>query len=178
MRYLYHEIQYFIVTQRGAKIMRKSKMVSVPQNELKKLKKRLENEEKKKAKKALKKADGMNPFLVQKIRSALREVWHRSEMRKLCVKRVTLPEGYFRCENLKCKNKKYPKVFIDHIEKVGDLDSGFLERLFCPSHGLQALCKNCHDEKTKAERALSRNKTVKKTAIPIKSNKKHLKDFY
>lgn len=157
--------------------MKKTKMVSVSAAELKKLKKRLENEEKKKAKKALKKTDGMSPFLVQKIRSALREVWHRSEMRKLCVKRVTLPEGFFKCEAVKCKNKKYPKVYIDHIEKVGDLDAGFLNRLFCPSDRLQALCKNCHDEKTKNERK-SQSKAVKKTVVGLKSNKKGLKDFY
>ena len=48
--------------------------------------------------------------------------------------------------------ERAPKIFIDHKIQVGELDEGFLERLFCASHGLQGLCKACHDAKTKLER--------------------------
>lgn len=45
-----------------------------------------------------------------------------------------------------------PKIKIDHIVEVGDVDAGFIARLFCPSSGLRALCNDCHNEKTKLER--------------------------
>lgn len=133
--------------------MTKKKMVEVSATELKKMQAKIKAQEKKKEKLAERRVDGLGPHLVAKIRSALRVVWQRSEARKLCVKRVTLPDGYYLCEAPKCEGIVYPKVYIDHIETVGDLDEGYLERLFCPSSGLQALCKKCHDKKTRAERA-------------------------
>lgn len=137
------------------------KMVSVSAVELRKLKARVKAEEKKKEKKAARKIDGLGPHLKSKIRSALREVWHRSEARKLVVARVALPNGFSRCEDPKCKNKKYPKVYIDHTVNVGDVDQGFIDRMFVPSTELKALCKVHHDAKTKAERSASKNKTRK-----------------
>jgi len=100
-------------------------------------------------KKKIEKTDGLGPLEAKKIRIAIRQVWHRSYARSLCVKRCVGSGGYSYCE--KCK-KRAPKIFIDHVEKVGDLDGGFLSRLFCPSERLQGLCKKCHDEKTKLER--------------------------
>lgn len=49
------------------------------------------------------------------------------------------------------------KVNVDHITPAGQLRSandlpGFVERLFCEIDGLQVLCSNCHDEKTKLEK--------------------------
>jgi 3-dehydroquinate dehydratase len=132
--------------------MSKKKMVTVSATELKRMQSKINAEERKKAKRLERKVDGMGPHLVSQIRSALRQVWQRSEARKLAVKRVTLEGGYFRCESKTCKDKKYPKVYIDHIKNVGELDAGFLDRLFISSHGLQALCKGCHDAKTRAER--------------------------
>lgn len=95
------------------------------------------------------KSDGLGPLEIRKIRSAIRQVWHRSYARLLCAKRCIGKDGFSYCE--KC-SKKAPKVYIDHIVAVGDVDGGFLERLFCPSEKLQGLCKKCHDEKTKLER--------------------------
>lgn len=53
----------------------------------------------------------------------------------------------------------YPekRVNVDHITPAGTLRSaadlpGFVERLFCEIDGLQVLCSNCHDEKTKLEK--------------------------
>lgn len=140
------------------------RMVSVSAVELRKMKARIAAEERKKEKKAAKKFDGLGPHLKQKIRSAIREVWQRSsESRKIVVNRTALPNGYSRCEHPACKGKRYPKNYIDHIENVGDLDGGFIERMFVPSHGLQGLCKAHHDAKTAAERKASKKKTVKKS---------------
>lgn len=103
----------------------------------------------KKVKKGREKVDGLSPHDIKKIRAAIRQVWHRSFVRGLCVKRCTGKDGFSYCES--CK-KRAPKVFIDHIIKVGDVDSGFIKRLFVSSKGLRGLCKKCHDLKTKAER--------------------------
>lgn len=99
--------------------------------------------------KKLEKTDGMGPLEVKKIRSALRLVWHRCYSRSLVTKRCTDGEGYPFCE--RCL-KRTPQLKIDHITQVGELDGGFLKRLFCPSEELQGLCKKCHTEKTKEER--------------------------
>lgn len=96
-----------------------------------------------------KKTDGLGPYEIQKIRSAIRQVWQRSHARQLCVKRCIGRGGYSYCEQ--CK-KRAPKVYIDHIVTVGALDAGFIDRLFAASSGLQGLCKPCHQEKTNTER--------------------------
>lgn len=97
----------------------------------------------------LAKTDGLGPYEIKKIREAIRLVWHRSHARKLVVVRCTRKDGFEYCE--KCKQKT-PHLKIDHIEKVGDVDEGFIKRLFIPSKGLQGLCKACHDLKTSIER--------------------------
>lgn len=137
------------------------KLVSISAVELRKMQAKIRAEERKKEKKAARKVDGLGPHLESKIRSALREVWHRSEARKLVVARVALPNGYSRCEDPACKGKRYPKVYIDHVVNVGAVDEGFIKRMFVPSTELQALCKKHHDDKTKAERA-SKSKTPKR----------------
>lgn len=95
------------------------------------------------------KVDGLSSKDISKIRSAIRQVWHRSHVRKLCVKRATGKGGFFYCE--KCR-KRVPKICIDHVVAVGEVDGGFIKRLFCSSKGLMALCKSCHDAKTREER--------------------------
>lgn len=100
-------------------------------------------------KKEVPKVDGLGAKDVAKIRSAIRQVWHRSHVRKLCIKRATGKDGFMRCEQ--CA-KKVPKIHVDHIQAVGKVDGGFIKRLFCSSKGLQALCDKCHRAKTKAER--------------------------
>ena len=100
-------------------------------------------------KKQNKKIDGLSPHDVKKIRAAIRLVWHRSHVRKLCVARCTGKDGFAICEH--CK-KKTPHLKIDHLVPVGEVDGGFIKRLFCSSKNLQGLCKACHDKKTKVER--------------------------
>lgn len=113
--------------------------------------KKVKKAENLKAQKAPKteKVDGLGKKDILKIRSAIRQVWHRSHPRKLCVQRAVGKNGFLFCE--KC-TKRVPKIYVDHKQKVGDIDGGFIHRLFCPSTELQALCKKCHDAKTKQER--------------------------
>ena len=104
---------------------------------------------KKKLKKKLVGTDGLGPLEVKKIRTALRLVWHRSYARKLVVLRCTGKDGYSYCELC---TERTPKLKVDHIKPVGQVDSGFVKRLFCPSIQLMGMCKECHDAKTKQER--------------------------
>jgi hypothetical protein len=70
----------------------------------------------------------------------------------------------------KCK-KWFPdkQINIDHILPAGELNKsddlpGFVERLFCEVGGLQCLCQNCHNEKTKQEKEqlkIKRNGSIK-----------------
>jgi hypothetical protein len=93
--------------------------------------------------------DGLGPKESVSLSRAIRQVWHRSHSRGLVIKRCTGADGFLHCE--KCK-QKVPKIQIDHIEQAGNLKSeGFIERMFCPSSGLQGLCIKCHAVKTKEE---------------------------
>ena len=106
------------------------------------------------AKKVKKIVDGLSPKDIEKIRRAIRQVWSWSYPRRLCLKRALQADGFSVCEL--CK-KTVPKVYADHLENVGDVDAGFIERLFCPSNQLQAICKKCHDVKTRAERQAAKD---------------------
>jgi hypothetical protein len=76
------------------------------------------------------------------------------------VKRCTGPDGFPICE--RC-HKPTPALKIDHIEAVGEVDSGFIERMFRPSKLLQGWCHECHKQKTKEERAALKAKRKKKS---------------
>lgn len=95
------------------------------------------------------KIDGISPKDIARIRTALRKVWSWSHPRKLVIIRCTGADGFATCEG--CK-RKCPKIFVDHITKVGDVDGGFIKRLWAPSKNLQGLCGKCHGKKTRAER--------------------------
>ena len=97
----------------------------------------------------LQKIDGLGPYEIKKIRNALRLVWHRSHARALVVKRCTGKDGFAHCE--KC-GRRTPKLKIDHMRACGDVDGGYIERLFCPSARLWGMCPICHGEKTRRER--------------------------
>ncbi len=99
---------------------------------------------------------------IENIRKALRRVWSWSKARKICLARAVGKDGFPRCEL--CKTK-VPKVYPDHIEPVGDVDSGFIARLWCSSTRLQAICKKCHNRKTKDERAFARALTPRKPIV-------------
>lgn len=100
-------------------------------------------------KKRFPKVDGLGPVDVKRIRSALRDAWRWNHARQLVIKRCLLPDGFSRCE--RCESTA-PKIFVDHIDAVGEVDAGYIQRLFVPSNLLQGLCKKCHAHKTKIER--------------------------
>lgn len=113
--------------------------------------------EKKRAKIAVNQVDGITPRDVEKISKAIREIWSWSNPRKLCIARATDKAGFARCENKKCKShgRRVPKVYADHIQPLGNMldasDVDYIRRTFTPSRNLQALCKPCHDKKTRDE---------------------------
>lgn len=109
------------------------------------------------------KIDGLSPEIIKKVRSAIRIIWQRSHARKLVVKRCTRKDGFTYCE--KCKECT-PKLKVDHIERVGDVDGGFIQRLFVSSFFLQGLCPPCHNDKTKMERKRAKAKTQVKKDTP------------
>lgn len=93
--------------------------------------------------------DGLGPYEIAKIRSAVRMVWHRSMARRLVVRRCTDEDKYLFCET--CL-KKTPILKIDHIVPAGKVDAGYIDRMFCSSVGLQGMCVKCHTAKTRLER--------------------------
>ncbi len=110
---------------------------------------------KRKKKEILPKVDGLGPKEIKQIRTALRQVWSWSYSRRLVVARCLLPNGFSKCE--KCK-EVVAKIFVDHKKQVGDVDEGFIKRLFVASRYMWGLCKKCHDPKTRAERKAKRDK--------------------
>ena len=110
---------------------------------------------------------GLGPAEIAKIRQANRQLWQRSSLaRKLVVKRCLLPDGFSKCEQ--CL-EVCAKVAVDHIEKEGAVEGGYLDRLWISSTQLQGLCKRCHDSKTKAERKQDKedNKMNEAVLIPL-----------
>lgn len=112
---------------------------------------------KKRAKKVpVERIDGLSATDRKKLHSANRMVWHWSYPKRLCLARATDKNGWLKCEE--CK-KKVPKLFVDHKNAVGEVGAaGYIERLFCPSSELQAICKKCHQAKTNEEKRLAREK--------------------
>ncbi len=97
------------------------------------------------------KVDGqLDAKTIQQLRSAIRQVWSWSYSRKLCIARATDAEGFGHCEHCQAR---VPKLFADHKQVMGDLLApDYIKRMWCPSTKLQALCKRCHDKKTREEK--------------------------
>jgi len=100
----------------------------------------------------------------QMIRSSLRKTsrwWKPMFVCKMNARRKYKGKNKRQKWEYKCNSCKkwFPakKMNIDHIIPVGKLNCakdlpGFVERLFCETEGLQLLCSNCHDLKTKKEK--------------------------
>lgn len=109
------------------------------------------------------------------IRAALRKTWMYSHAYKECINNAKVPyEGkgkrkysivcaecrghYGLAEKIAITGKngklRHVKAWnVDHIVDAGSLKhfedlTGFADRLFCKTEGLQILCKLCHDRKT------------------------------
>lgn len=119
----------------------------------------------------LKPTDGLGPLEIKKIRSALRLTWQRSHARRLVVKRCTRQNGFYYCELCSIRT---PLLKVDHIRPAGQVNGGYIQRLFTPSKNLQGLCIKCHNAKTKEERkALKASK-----ASLVYTALKGAEDFY
>lgn len=121
--------------------------------------------------------DGLGPADLKKIHKAVRQVWSWSKAWRLAKARATDENGFVFCEHKKCpsKGKPVPKVFVDHIDPVGEVGGpDYIKRMFIPSKFLQCLCKKCHDAKTKAEKGV----TVKKRGAVKKIDSKDEADFF
>ena len=71
------------------------------------------------------------------------------------VNRIKVKRGVYKCP--KCQKKlKRKEIQVDHITPVIPLEGfdswdGLINRLFCDSNELKALCKSCHHIKTQKE---------------------------
>jgi len=112
-----------------------------------------------------------------KIINAVRKVTYTYSPRNKVRNRQKVAPASFRCELCEYviytgtkdldvsgldefENKKIGKVYIDHIDPCIPIEGFgkkgwdwniYLNRLFCKEEGLQLLCKECHDQKTKEE---------------------------
>ena len=108
------------------------------------------------------------------IRSALRGAWQRWGPNHQTKKDARVGYGEYMCAGYETKphvvgasividGKRKNNIFTDHIIPVGgDGDwNEVIENLFCETNNLQLLCKECHDAKTKHERAEARTLKAK-----------------
>lgn len=114
------------------------------------------------------------------VKGGFRELFHQWPRRKEVLERVRVveptltkkglpskrPTVWYICESCgaKCKvtvaktnPKGYKRIWVDHKEPVVPLDreiglAELLDRIFCDPSNLQALCDDCHKEKTSSER--------------------------
>ena len=104
------------------------------------------------------------------IRSALRQAWTRWSPNHITKKMARVGYGQYMCAGYETdahvvgasvviNGKRKNNIFTDHITPVGgDGDwNVVIENLFCETDNLQLLCKECHDRKSKDERAKARN---------------------
>lgn len=113
-----------------------------------------------------------NPRISKKernlIKGAIRRVFSRSELRRAVIDASkmkyedhTRPRVKNWCLCAVCE-KPTPKSYmqVDHIDPIVPTDSALeamswdtvIDRTWCEEHNLQAICTECHEEKTKQER--------------------------
>jgi hypothetical protein len=105
------------------------------------------------------------------IKGALRSAGQRWGPKHVVRKEAWRERGKYLCAGYGRRNHIVPcslgsgsrrtnNVFVDHIEPVIDPAVGFttwdevIARMFVEKEGLQVLCKECHDRKTRDERAV------------------------
>ena len=112
-----------------------------------------------------------------RIVSALRQISSYWKPKQQCIRSARISIGKYRCAECKeivpstiqgewksgkkkGKKRKIKNILADHINPVIDPHKGFIDwntyidRMFI-EEGWQALCKQCHDIKTKEERAIA-----------------------
>jgi len=101
------------------------------------------------------------PSTEQQIASALRAVWKISDQRKECLKRSKV-KGVANAHLCSWCEKITTDWSVDHVRRVGvrpgsrnattETWDSYIENMFCPTFGLQTLCRQCHHYKTQAEK--------------------------
>lgn len=76
-------------------------------------------------------------------------------------KAARVARGQYKCAICGCISRA-KDTFMDHVDPVVSVTDGwqgfdvFIERLFVPEEGWQAVCKTCHDAKSKEENTIRR----------------------
>lgn len=110
------------------------------------------------------------------IKGALRSASNRWGPKHSVLKKARTERGIYCCAGFHIKphvvpvtrmvgKKRIRNVSVDHIIPIMDGSvtwDDVIKRMFCEEDGLQVLCKECHDKKTKEERA-KRNDTKDKS---------------
>ena len=99
------------------------------------------------------------------IKSALRSASLKWPPRNKILKEKRISRGMYICRGYERAEHVVRRtilgknnIFVDHIDPVIDPVRGFhswdavIKKMFVDSDGLQLLCKECHDKKTKDER--------------------------
>lgn len=103
------------------------------------------------------------------IKNLLRSGTRKWGPKQTIMSKARVRRGYYECASchnevpftIKEGRKRKSNVFVDHIKPIIDPLVGFttwdsfIENLFCEEDGLQVLCKECHDIKTKQETDLA-----------------------
>ena len=112
------------------------------------------------------------------ITSALRAAFTRWGPKQSCIKNARIRRGVYICEECKQEgpatlpalegNKKRRKnICADHIHPIVDPSVGFvdfntwIDRGFIEAEGFQALCWQCHTDKTNEERAVAKERRAR-----------------
>jgi hypothetical protein len=116
--------------------------------------------------------------------SALRKASRFWEPTRECLQKARLERGIYKCA-ICSKITPAKEIRADHIEPVIPIN-GFetwdevINRLFCEVSGFQAICKPCHDEKTKKENAqrrfIKKEKAILNYNVKKRKSKNEKKD--
>ena len=99
------------------------------------------------------------------VKGALRSASNRWGPKFSVLKKARVERGLYRCAScshsvpvtIRIGRKRVRNVAVDHIVPIGGPEQGWdrvIKNMFCEEDGLQVLCKDCHDKKTKEERQL------------------------
>ena len=100
------------------------------------------------------------------VKSALRGASRKWQPIQACLREARVGRGQYLCAGCKetvpvtavVNGKRSKNIYADHIEPIVPVTGwegwdSCVERMFCELDGLQALCKPCHDTKSKEEAA-------------------------
>ena len=115
---------------------------------------------------------GFRTFLM----SGLRRMSRFWEPAKNVITKARIARGMYQCSSCS-KIVGHKEIKADHINPVVPVDgftdwNDIIARMFCEESGFQALCKECHDIKTKKEN--DQRKSWRKERAVLRSYKKSM----